>query len=79
MTDRAEIVKQRKVSRDFKGRIELMKRTPIENLEKIFLELCELGLQEYLSTEKQRFPNKSRKEIIIKMYKIHDKLRGRRK
>lgn len=65
--------------RNFKGRIELMKKTPLKDLESMFLELYELGLKEYIRVEKERFPGKSRKEIIIEMYKLHDKLRGRKK
>jgi hypothetical protein len=68
----------RKLARDFKGKIELMKRTPIEKIEANFLELHEMSLREYIEREKARFPEKSRKEIIIGMHKRHDKLRGRK-
>ena len=69
----------RKLARDFKGRIELMKKTSLKKIESIFLELFELGLQDYIQKEKERFPDKTHKEIIIRMYKFHDKLRGRKK
>jgi len=68
----------RKIARDFKGRIELMKKTTLRKIESIFLELFELGLQDYIQKEKERFPDKTHKEIIISMYKFHDKLRGRK-
>jgi len=68
----------RKLARDFKGRIKLMKETPLDNIESLFLEVYELGLQDYIRNEKKRFPNKTRKEIILDMYKLHDKLRKRR-
>jgi hypothetical protein len=67
----------RKTARDFKGRIELMKSTTLEKLESLFLELFELGLKDYLQKEKEKFPEKTHKEIIIDMYKFHDRLRGR--
>ena len=69
----------RKITRDFKGRIELMKKTELKKIESIFLEIFELGLQDYIQKEKKRYPDKSHKEIIIDMYQFHDKLRGRRK
>ena len=69
----------RKIIRDFKGRIELMKKTELKKIEAIFLEIYELGLQDYIQKEKKRYPDKSHKEIIIDMYQFHDKLRGRRK
>ena len=67
----------RRLARDFKGRIKLMKETPLENIESLFLEVYELGLQDYIRNEKKRFLNKTRKEIILDMYKLHDKLRKR--
>ena len=69
----------RKIMRNFKGRIELMKKTPLENLEKIFLEIYDYGIKDYIRIEKKRYPKKSRKKIIIDMYKFHDKIRGRKK
>jgi hypothetical protein len=68
----------RKTIRDFKGRIELMKKTDLEKIESIFLELYELGLRDYLEMEKKRHPDKTHKEIIIGMYQFHDKMRGRK-
>jgi hypothetical protein len=69
-------VNYRKIVRNIKGRIELTERTPLKDLESIFLEMYEFGLKSYIRVEKERFPKKSRKEIIIDMYKLHDKLRG---
>jgi hypothetical protein len=69
----------RKITRDFKGRIELMKKTELKKIESIFLEIYELGLQDYIQKEKERYPDKTHKEIIINMYQFHDKLRGRKK
>jgi len=71
--------KSRKILRDFKGRIELMKKTDLKKIESIFLEIHELGLQDYILKEKERSPDKTQKEIIISMYQFHDKLRGRKK
>jgi len=68
----------RKITRDFKGRIELMKKTELKKIESIFLEIYELGLQDYIQKEKERYPDKTHKEIIINMYQFHDKLRGRK-
>ena len=70
--------KLRKSIRDFKGRIELMKKTDLKKIESIFLEIYELGLQDYIQKEKERYPNKTHKEIIIEMYNFHDRLRGRK-
>ncbi len=64
----------RKLMRDFKGRVELMKRIPLKELEKMFIELYEYGINDYIKTEKELHPNKTRKEIIISMYKLREKL-----
>lgn len=57
-------------SRDFKGRIELMNKIPIETSISLFFELCNFNLNNYIKTEKKRYPNKSLKEIVIKMHKL---------
>ena len=56
-----------------------MNKTPLEKLEAIFLELYKLGIKDYIEIEKKKHPNKSRKEIIIDMYKFHDKMKRRKK
>ena len=68
----------RKKVRDFKGRIELMKKTDLKILESLFLEIYELGLQDYIQKEKQKYPNKTHKEIINGMYQFHERLRGKK-
>jgi len=77
MTSNSKI-KIRKTIRDFKGRIELMNKTDLKKVESLFLELYELGLQDYLRREKENHPEKSHKEIILQMYQFHDKLRGKK-
>ncbi len=69
----------RKKIRDFKGRIELMKRNPPEVSVKIFFNLSNFGINNYIKTERERFPNKKIKEIIIDMYEFHEKLKSGRK
>lgn len=71
-------IEYRKISRDFKGKIKLTERTPLRKLEKLFIEMYDFGLMNYLKIEKERHPLKSRKEIIIEMYKLREKLKGRK-
>lgn len=71
-------IKIRKTIRDFKGRIELMNKTDLKKVESLFLELYELGLQDYIRIEREKYPEKSHKEIIIQMYQFHDNLRGKK-
>jgi len=68
----------RKISRDFKGRVELMKKISLKNLEKMFSEYYDEGIDSYIRIEKQNNPNLSEKEILIGMYKLSEKLKGRR-
>ena len=68
----------RKISRNFKERVELMKRTPLKELEKMSVEMFEYGVRDYIRTEREMHPNKSKKEIIIEMYKLREKLKGRK-
>jgi len=65
----------RKIARDFKGRIELMKKIPIETSISLFFELCNFNLNNYIKTEKERYPNKSIKDIVIRMYKVNKKIK----
>jgi len=71
-----EKMKIRKKMRDFEGRIKLMKKTPLVDLEEMFLELYEYNLQNYIKQEKEKNPKKTRKEIIVQMYKLHDRLKN---
>jgi len=68
----------RKKARDFKGRIELMKKIPVETSISLFFELCNLNLNNYIKIEKERYPNKSIKDIIINMHKVNKKIKGRK-
>jgi hypothetical protein len=65
--------KYRKIVRDFKGRMEFMNRTPPEDAVKIFFEICDIGINNYIRIEKERFPNKSIKEIVLEMHNIREK------
>ncbi len=71
--------KYRKISRDFKNQVELAKRTPVEILEKMLVELHDFYIQNYMKTEREKHPEKSRKEILIEMYQLREKLKGRKK
>jgi len=63
----------RKLARDFKGRIELMKKIPVETSISLFFELCNFNINNYLKIEKERYPSKSIKDIVINMHKINEK------
>ena len=65
----------RKIARDFKGRIELMKKIPAETSISLFFELCNFNLNNYIKTEKERYPNKLIKDIVIRMYKVNKKVK----
>ena len=69
----------RKLSRNFKSQVELANRTSIEILEKMLVELHDFYVQNYIKTENEKYPEKSRKEIIIEMYQLREKLKGRKK
>jgi len=65
--------KYRKIVRNFKGRMEFMNKTPTEDAVKIFFEICDLGINNYIRIEKERFPNKSIKEIVLEMHQYYEK------
>ncbi len=67
----------RKIVRNFKGRVDLMKKTPQDVSIKIFFEMCDFFINNYIKIEKERFPDKSIREIIINMYKNREKISGR--
>ena len=55
-----------------------MKKTSKEEAMQIFFEMCDFGLENYISVEMKRFPDKSIKQIIIEMHDRREKLRGRK-
>ncbi len=63
----------KKTVRNFKGRMEFMNKTPTEDAVKIFFEICDFGINNYIRIEKERFPNKSIKEIVLEMHKFREK------
>lgn len=67
----------RKFSRDFKGKVELTKKTPLSDLEEMFSEYYDESIELYLRIEKEKHPNTSEKEILIGMYKLSEKLKGK--
>lgn len=68
----------RKLARNFKGRVELTKKTPLKDLEKLFIEMYDYGLENYIKTEMKNHPKMSQKEIILGMYELHKKMKGRK-
>ena len=68
----------RKVSRDFKGKVKLVEKTPLRDLDKMFSEYYDESIEWYIREEKAKHPNMSEKEILIEMYKFSEKLKGRK-
>jgi len=68
----------RKISRDFKYKIRLMNKIPVEDSISLFFEMCNINLENYIIVEKQRFPTKSTKEIILNMHKKRDTIKKRK-
>ena len=67
----------RKISRDFKGKVELMKKTPLIDLENMFSEYYDEGIATFIRIEKSEHPDMTEKEILVKMYKLSEKLKGK--
>ena len=67
----------KKTVRNFKGRMEFMNKTPTEDAVKIFFEICDFGINNYIRIEKERFPNKSIKEIVLEMHKFREEIKTR--
>jgi hypothetical protein len=45
----------------------------------MFIEIYEYGINDYIRKEREQYPERSTKEIILKMYELRDKLKGRKK
>ncbi len=41
----------RRIVRNFKGRVDLMKKAPLKDLERMFIEMYDYGIQDYIRTE----------------------------
>ena len=70
-------IEYRKISRDFRGKVELMKKTPLKDLEIMFSEYYDEAIENYIRTEKKKHPNMTEKEILIGMYELSEKLKGK--
>ncbi len=68
----------RKISRDFKGKIELMDKIPLRDLEGMLSEFYDEGINTFLRTEKLRHPELTEKEILVKMIELSEKLKGKK-
>ena len=68
----------RKFHRDFKGKVSMMKNTPLDVLEQMFRECYDESIELFIRTEKEKDPTASEKEILIKLYSISEKLKGRK-
>lgn len=68
----------RKMSRDFKGLVELSNKTPKNVLESMLIELHDYFVDRYIKVEKEMHPEKTTKDVIIDMYKLRGKLKGRK-
>ncbi len=67
----------RKISRDFRGKVELMRKIPLKDLEQMFSEYYDECIENYLRCEKKKHPNMTDKEILIGMYELSEKLKGK--
>jgi hypothetical protein len=68
----------RKISRDFKAKVEFMKKTPLEDFEKMISEYYDEGIATYLRIEKEKHPDMTEKEILVERYKLREKLKWKR-
>ena len=41
----------RRIVRNFKGRVDLMKKDPLKDLEMMYIEMYDYGIQDYIRTE----------------------------
>lgn len=57
-----------------------MNEIPAEESVAMFFEMCDFYLRNYLEVEKERYPGKGYKEILLEMYERREKLKiGRNK
>jgi len=64
---------------DLKLKMAIANRTPLDKLVGIFFEMCDIGRELYVQAEREKFPNKSRKEIILDYYRMQSQLSNRRR
>jgi hypothetical protein len=72
------IVMDRKFHRDFKWKVKMANITSLHILEQMFRELFDENLNTFIKTEKERYPELTEKEILINMYLLSEKLKGRK-
>jgi hypothetical protein len=69
----------RKIARDFLGKVKMAEKTPLKVLERMFIEIYDEAIRTYIINEKKKNPHKSQKEILIEMYKLSERLKGRKR
>lgn len=53
---------------DLKYKMEFIRKVPQENLNKLFFEMCDRGIELYIQSELEKYPDLSPQEIMKKYY-----------
>ena len=53
---------------DLNAKIQIIKRTPQKVLEELFLDMCNSGIDQYITKMQLKYPDKSAKQIMIELY-----------
>jgi hypothetical protein len=64
---------------DLKIKMDIANRTPPDKLVQLFFEMCSIGRELFVQSEQEKFPNKSRKDIILDYYRMQNQLSNRRR
>lgn len=63
-----------RVIRDLTLKIQAMENVPQDDLTSLFLEMCDLGIDTYVRVEKERFPSKTRTQIMKEYYQEREEI-----
>ena len=53
---------------ELKTKIAFIRKIPQETQTQLFFDMCDFGINQYVQTEKERYPHKTRKEIMQDYY-----------
>ena len=53
---------------DIRTKVKMIKRLSQQQMEQLFLDMCDAGIEQYIKSEKKRFPSKSESKIMRELY-----------
>jgi hypothetical protein len=61
------LLSERTIS-ELQTKMAYIRKLPLDKQTQLFFDMCDFGINLYVNTEKERYPNKTRKDIMREYY-----------